>query len=80
MTQTVDMRSHNFAGNLIIIVFSFSMLILVTLYTANTGTVAPCRHCLCRSMAPTGRASSALPLPAGYPRLPPLPASHSRWL
>lgn len=34
--QTVDMRSHNFAGNLIIIVFSFSMLILVTLYTANT--------------------------------------------
>ena len=30
------MTSRNFAGNLIIMIFAFMMLILVTLYTANT--------------------------------------------
>lgn len=35
-TQTTEMTSRNFAGNLIIMIFAFMMLILVTLYTANT--------------------------------------------
>ena len=37
LLQTSDMLGSNFAANLIVLVFAFMMMILVNLYTANTG-------------------------------------------
>jgi hypothetical protein len=80
--QTSDMLGSNFAANLIVLVFSFMMLILVNLYTANTGglwfsrlppyqaCLLPCPMCFGPSRACLSQFSLAAASPPTRPACP----------
>lgn len=68
--QTTDLTAHsiNFSANFIILIFAFQVLILVTLYTANTGAW---QFFACM---PRARRAACRPAPPHSPSLDPRPA------